>query len=72
MDSNPHIDPMEMKVTELVKEFQLDYSSALPKLVEDTVSAIKKAIKLIPDDLKVAFLFILTKTLSNEWPAFFV
>lgn len=48
-----------MKVKELLKEFQLDYSPTLLKLVEDTVSAIKKAIKLIPDDLKVAFLSIL-------------
>ncbi|KAG7034144.1 Nucleolar protein 6 [Cucurbita argyrosperma subsp. argyrosperma] len=53
MDSNTLLDPMEMKVGELLKEFQLDYSPDLVKLVEDTVSTIKKAIKLIPDDLKV-------------------
>nr|ADN34232.1 nucleolar RNA-associated protein [Cucumis melo subsp. melo] len=53
MDSDTLLDPMEMKVKELLKEFQLDYSPALHKHVEGTVSAIKKAIKLIPDDLKV-------------------
>ncbi|XP_038874530.1 nucleolar protein 6 [Benincasa hispida] len=53
MDSDTLLDPMEMKVRELLKEFQIDYSPTLLKLVEDTVSAIKKAIKLIPDDLKV-------------------
>lgn len=57
-----------MKVGELLKEFQLDYSAALVKLVEDTVSTIKKAIKLIPEDLKVVFLSIPAKTSNNEWP----
>ncbi|XP_022152358.1 nucleolar protein 6 [Momordica charantia] len=53
MDSNTLMGPMELKVRELLKEFQLDYSPALVKRVEDTVSAIKNAIKLIPDDSKV-------------------
>lgn len=65
MDSNPLMDTMEMKVTELLKEFQLDYSPALLKLVDDTVSAINKAIELIPDDLKVAFLPILYRNWNN-------
>ena len=58
IDSDNLLDPMEMKVKELLKEFQLDYSPALHKLVESTVSDIKKAIELIPDDLKVVFLSI--------------
>ncbi|WJZ86013.1 hypothetical protein VitviT2T_005516 [Vitis vinifera] len=53
MDSDTIMEPMDLKVRELLKEVQLDYSSATTKLVDDTVSAIKQAIDTIPEDLKV-------------------
>ncbi|XP_038701272.1 nucleolar protein 6 isoform X2 [Tripterygium wilfordii] len=46
-------DPTEIKVGELLKEVVLDHFPAFSKLVDDTVSAIKRAIAKIPDDLKV-------------------
>ncbi|KAI8566766.1 hypothetical protein RHMOL_Rhmol02G0067400 [Rhododendron molle] len=42
-----------LKVRELLKEVQLDYSPSFTKLVDDTVSAIKDAIDRIPQDLLV-------------------
>uniref|UniRef100_A0A803Q1Y2 Nucleolar protein 6 n=1 Tax=Cannabis sativa TaxID=3483 RepID=A0A803Q1Y2_CANSA len=44
---------MDLKATELLKEFQLPYLSAFSKLVDDTVSAIKDSIDKIPHDLQV-------------------
>lgn len=44
---------MDLKVEELLKEVQLEYSPALTKFVDDAVSAIKQAIATIPEDLKV-------------------
>ncbi|XP_058203869.1 uncharacterized protein LOC131318082 [Rhododendron vialii] len=45
--------PTNLKVRELLKEVQLDYSPSFTKLVDDTVSAIKDAIDRIPQDLQV-------------------
>lgn len=61
MDSDTIMEPMDLKVRELLKEVQLDYSSATTKLVDDTVSAIKQAIDTIPEDLKVFSPFLLKR-----------
>ncbi|KAF3441314.1 hypothetical protein FNV43_RR15227 [Rhamnella rubrinervis] len=53
MDLNALTDSMDLKVRELLKEVQLDYSPSFTKLVDDTVSAIKEAIDEIPEDLKI-------------------
>ncbi|KAL6222410.1 hypothetical protein ACLB2K_005802 [Fragaria x ananassa] len=44
---------VDLKVVELLKEVQLEYSHALTKFVDDAVSSIKDAIGQIPEDLKV-------------------
>ncbi|KAL0008143.1 hypothetical protein SO802_009645 [Lithocarpus litseifolius] len=63
-------DSMDLKVRELLKEVTLDYSPALSKHVNDTVSVIKDAINQIPDDLKKYLKFSSVKvewsTLQNE------
>ncbi|KAJ4714403.1 nucleolar protein 6 [Melia azedarach] len=46
-------DTTDFKVKELLKEVHFDQTPAVTKLVDDTVSAIKKAISKIPDDLQV-------------------
>ncbi|KAI9164874.1 hypothetical protein LWI28_003798 [Acer negundo] len=43
-------DSMDYKVKELLKEVHIDQTPAVTKLVNDTVSAIKKSIKKISDD----------------------
>ncbi|KAK9284676.1 hypothetical protein L1049_023852 [Liquidambar formosana] len=53
MDSDTFMRPRDLKVRELLKEVQLDYSPSVTKLVDDTVSAIKDAIDKIPEDLNV-------------------
>ncbi|XWS42061.1 hypothetical protein CRYUN_Cryun17cG0136500 [Craigia yunnanensis] len=62
MEAETYIDSMEFKVQELLKEVRLEYSSAVTKLVDDTVSAIKSAIDKIPEDLQV----------TADWAAGFV
>ncbi|KAK2426733.1 nucleolar protein [Trifolium repens] len=47
------MDSMEFKLSELLKEVQLDYSPLFSKLVNDTVSTIKSSIDKIPKDFKV-------------------
>ncbi|KAK2372898.1 nucleolar protein [Trifolium repens] len=47
------MDSMEFKLSELLKEVQLDYSPQFSKLVNDTVSSIKSSIDKIPKDYKV-------------------
>ncbi|KAK7252913.1 hypothetical protein RIF29_37189 [Crotalaria pallida] len=47
------MDSTELKVTELLKEVQLDYSPQLSKLVDDTVSAVKASIDKIPNNFKI-------------------
>ncbi|CAJ2646395.1 unnamed protein product [Trifolium pratense] len=47
------MDSMEFKLSELLKEVQLDYSPQFSKLVNDTVSSIKSSIDKIPQDYKV-------------------
>ncbi|RDX99089.1 Nucleolar protein 6, partial [Mucuna pruriens] len=47
------MDSTELKVTELLKEVNVDHSPQFCKLVDDTVSAIKTSIDKIPDDFKV-------------------
>ncbi|XP_059623649.1 uncharacterized protein LOC132266698 [Cornus florida] len=54
MASAEDMNPLSLKVRELLKEAQLDYSASTTKLVDDTVSAIKEAIDKIPEDLKVS------------------
>lgn len=51
---------VDLKVEELLKEVQLEYSHALTKFVDDAVSSIKDAIGQIPEDLKVRSLFQLS------------
>ncbi|XP_031255110.1 nucleolar protein 6-like [Pistacia vera] len=46
-------DSMDFKVKELLKEVHLNQTPTITKLVDGTVSAIKKVIKKIPDDLQV-------------------
>ncbi|OMO95209.1 Nrap protein [Corchorus capsularis] len=53
METETYIDSIEFKVQELLKEVRVDYSPALTKLVDDTVSAIKSAVDKIPEDLQV-------------------
>lgn len=53
MASDTLNEPTNLKVRELLKEVQLDYSPPFTKLVDDTVSAIKDAIDKIPEDLQV-------------------
>ncbi|XP_014521309.1 nucleolar protein 6 isoform X1 [Vigna radiata var. radiata] len=43
----------ELKVSELLKEVNVDYSLQFSKLVDNTVSAIKASIDKIPNDFKV-------------------
>lgn len=56
MESVADTNSVDLKVTELLKEVQLDYSPAFTKAVDDAVSAIKGAIDKIPENLKVSFL----------------
>lgn len=50
------IDPMDFKVSEVLKEVQLDYESPIiTKFIDETISSIKKVINKIPQDLKVYF-----------------
>lgn len=57
-------DSMDFKIKELLKEVHLDQTAIITKLVDDTVSAIKKVIRKIPDDLQVCFL--LSSLVSTE------
>lgn len=56
MDDATLMDSMDLKVRELLKEVQLDYSPSLTKFVDDTVCAIKASIDKIPDDVQVIHL----------------
>ncbi|CAJ1930137.1 unnamed protein product [Sphenostylis stenocarpa] len=47
------MDSTELKVSELLKEVNLDYTPQFSKLVDDTVSAIKTSIDKIPNEFKV-------------------
>ncbi|KAK6922708.1 Nrap protein, domain 6, partial [Dillenia turbinata] len=53
MEPDAHTAPLELKVRELLKEVQLDYSPSLTKFVDETISAIKESINRIPEGLKV-------------------
>lgn len=53
MESVTDSNSMDLKVTELLNEVRLDYSPALTKHVNDTVSAIKDAIDKMPEDFQV-------------------
>ncbi|KAJ4851471.1 hypothetical protein Tsubulata_014141 [Turnera subulata] len=53
MEYTSIMDSMDLKVTELLKEVELDYSPSFTDIVNGTVSAIKKSIKKIPKDLTV-------------------
>lgn len=46
-------DTMSLKVSELLKEVQLDYSPANVKIVDNVVSSIKESIDKIPEDFQV-------------------
>lgn len=46
-------DPMDFKVEELLKEVHFARTPAITKLVDDTVSAIRKSISKIPDAFPV-------------------
>lgn len=56
MDDGNLMDSMDLKVRELLKEVQLDYSPSFTKFVDDTVSAIKVSIDKIPEDVQVIHL----------------
>ncbi|XP_022856582.1 nucleolar protein 6 [Olea europaea var. sylvestris] len=47
-------DSTNLKLRELLKETQLDYSSENTKIINDVVSALKEAIDQIPEDFQVA------------------
>ncbi|XP_052196632.1 uncharacterized protein LOC127803986 isoform X2 [Diospyros lotus] len=53
MASEAVMDPMDLKVRELLKEVQLEYTPAVTKVIGDAVSAIKATIDKIPEDLQV-------------------
>jgi len=53
----------ELKVSELLKEVNLDYTPQFTKLVDNTVSAIKASIDKIPNDFRVIILFAFLSTL---------
>lgn len=46
-------DSRSLKLRELLKELQLDYSPSNTKVIDDVVSSIKEAIDGIPDDIQV-------------------
>ncbi|KAL8250850.1 hypothetical protein R6Q59_034543 [Mikania micrantha] len=48
-----YTDTMNLKVAELMKEVQLDYSSTTSKLIDDVVFSIKECINKIPEDIQV-------------------
>lgn len=48
-----YADTMSLKVAELMKEVQLDYSSATTKIINDAVLSIKECINKIPEDIQV-------------------
>ncbi|KAK9065620.1 hypothetical protein SSX86_015021 [Deinandra increscens subsp. villosa] len=48
-----YTDTMNLKVAELMKEVQLDYSPTTTKTVDDFVISIKKCINNIPEDIQV-------------------
>lgn len=52
------VDSTELKLTELLKEVNVDHSHQFSKLVDDTVSAIKTSIDKIPNDFKVILLSV--------------
>lgn len=54
MGSEVYEESMNLKVSELLKEVQLDYSPATTKTIDDVVSSIKEAINKIPEDLLVS------------------
>nr|XP_043615466.1 nucleolar protein 6 [Erigeron canadensis] len=52
--ADEYTDTMSLKIAELMKEVQLDYSSStITKTINDTVSSIKDCINGIPEDIKV-------------------
>ncbi|XP_054824422.1 uncharacterized protein LOC129322255 [Prosopis cineraria] len=53
MDDATLMDSIDLKVRELLKEVQLDYSPQFSEFLDDTVSAIKASIDKIPEDFKV-------------------
>lgn len=57
-------DSTNLKLRELLKETQLDYSSENTKIINDVVSALKEAIDQIPEDFQVCVLKISLKSLS--------
>lgn len=54
-------DSMSLKVSELLKEVQLDYSPANIKIIDDVVSSVKESINKIPEDFQVYFVFSFAK-----------
>lgn len=60
------MDSTELKLSELLKEVNVDYSPQLSKLVDDTVSAIKASIDTIPNDTKVILPPVSIATLASE------
>ncbi|KAM0032496.1 putative Nrap protein domain 1 [Helianthus debilis subsp. tardiflorus] len=48
-----YTDTLNLKVAELLKEVQLDYSSSTTKTVDDAVLSIKECINKIPEDTQV-------------------
>ncbi|KAL9273669.1 Pyridine nucleotide-disulfide oxidoreductase domain-containing protein [Drosera capensis] len=53
MDSESLLDPMRLKLKELLKEVEVDFSPTFTKLVDDTVSAIRGVVDDIPEGLQV-------------------
>ncbi|GAB2279548.1 hypothetical protein Dimus_014191 [Dionaea muscipula] len=53
MASDILVEPLHLKLRELLNEVQLDYSPAFTTLVDDTISAIKEAISKIPEGFQV-------------------
>lgn len=54
-------DSVSLKVSELLKEVQLDYSPANIKIIDDVVSSVKESINKIPEDFQVYFVFSFAK-----------
>ena len=48
------VEPLPERVSQLIKEAKLELSPSFTKLVDETVSSIKKVIGKIPDDIQVS------------------
>lgn len=68
MDKATLMDSMDLKLKELLKEVQPDFSPQFTELIDAAVSTIKESIDKIPEDTMVtnySILFVSVKKLSK-------